>query len=621
MRTTPDSTMSRLLAWTAGVALAAVLCLTMAEGASALGQISFGGCVSGDGSAGFCADVPGNPVDGPQSAAISPDGNHLYAVGQSANAVAVFGRAPHGQLTYAGCVSNDGSGGACADVPGNVMLGPDDVVVSPDGASVYVADYSAGSVVAFDRRPGGEIVYDGCFGNDSLNGICTDVPGTPLDAVSSLTISADGRSVYATGSGDVAVFGRDAGGNLAYAGCVSDNGSGGLCADVPGQPLGSTQEAAVSPDGKTLYVASYPAAVSVFDRDANGAITFGGCVSDDAGAGSCANPPGSPLAGADDVDVSPDGGHVYVTGLTSHAVSVFGRAGGGQITYDGCVSNDGSGGLCGDVPDDVLVQPDALAISGDGGSVYVSTSFSNSVAVLDRAAGGQLTFAGCVSDDGTGGKCADVPGSTMQGISDLAISPDDGSLYVTEFGKDAVDHLFRKTRPDTKIEAGPAEGETIAQGNPQFTFSSDQEGATFECSIDGGQFSACASGAPITRLADGSHTLAVRAVTGGDADASPAERRFRVGTTGPLARFVKAPKRKVRTAKRKAKVRFAFASEEAGATFECSVDGAPFAPCSSPQTVKLQVGKHLVSVRAVDALGNAGPAATSRVRVRVIRKG
>lgn len=610
-----ENTIRRFVGWTLGTVLATVLCLVMAESASALGQITFGGCVSGDGSAGACADVDGNPIDGPQSAAISPDGNHLYAVGQTGNSVAVFGRAPQGQLAYAGCVSNDGSGGACADVPGNVMVGPDDVVVSPDGASVYVADFSSGTIVAFDRRAGGEIVYDGCFGNDSVNGICTDVPGTPLDAVSSLTVSPDGGSVYATGSGDVAVFGRDAGGNLSYTGCVSDNGTGGLCADVPGQPLGSTQEAALSPDGATLYVASMPGTASVFDRSPDGAITFAGCVSDDAGNTGCANPPGNPLSGADDIEVSPDGNGVYVTGLSSHAVAVFGRAGGGQITYEGCVSDDGSGGLCGDLPDGVLLQPDALAISADGGSVYVSASFSNSVAVLDRAAGGQLTFGGCVSDDGTGGKCADVPGSTMGGVSDLAISPDDGSVYVTEFGKDAVDHFFRKTRPETTIETGPREGDAVAQANPQFTFSSDQSGATFECSVDGGQFAACTSGAPISRVADGAHTLAVRAISGGDADASPAERRFRVDTTGPLARFTKAPKRKVRTAKRKAKVRFAFASGEAGSTFECSVDGSRFAPCSSPKAVKLRIGKHRFSVRAVDALGNVGEAATARVRV------
>ena len=610
-----DNAMGRFARWMLGAVLAAALSLTMAEGASALGQITFGGCVSGDGLGGTCADVDGNPIDGPQGAAVSPDGNHVYVAGQSANAIAVFGRAPQGQLTYAGCASNDGSAGKCADVPGNAMVAPDDVVVSPDGGSVYAANFSSGTIVAFDRREGGEIVYDGCFGNDSVNGICTDVPGTPLDAITSLTVSPDGGTVYATGSGDVAVFGRDAGGNLAYAGCVSDNGTGGLCADVPGAPLGSTQEAAVSGDGKSLYVASVPGTVSVFDRDANGAITFGGCVSDDSANTGCANPPGNPLSGADDVEVSPDGNQVYVTGLSSQAVSVLGRASGGQVTYEGCVSDDGSGGLCGDLPDGVLLQPDALAVSGDGGSVYVSTSFSNAVVVLDRATGGQLTFGGCVSDDGTGGKCADVPGSTMQGVSDVAVSPDDGSLYVTEFGKDAVGHFFRKTRPETTIESGPAEGDAVAQANPQFTFSSDQEGATFECSIDGGQFAACASGAPITRVADGAHTLAVRAVSGGDADASPAERRFSVDTTGPSARFSKAPKRKVRTAKRKAKVRFAFTAAEAGATFECSADGDAFRACSSPTRVKLRLGKHRFSVRAVDALGNAGPAATTKVRV------
>lgn len=51
---------------------------------------------------------------------------------------------------------------------------------------------------------------------------------------------------------------------------------------------------------------------------------------------------------------------------------------------------------------------------------------------------------------------------------------------------------------------------------------------------------------------------------------------------------------------------FAFASSETGSTFECSLDGAPFAPCASPQSFSgLAAGSHTFSVGATDAANNA----------------
>ncbi len=56
---------------------------------------------------------------------------------------------------------------------------------------------------------------------------------------------------------------------------------------------------------------------------------------------------------------------------------------------------------------------------------------------------------------------------------------------------------------------------------------------------------------------------------------------------------------------------FTFSANEAPVTFECQLDGAGFAPCTTPQNYAgLSDGAHVFQVRATDGLGNVGTAAT-----------
>jgi hypothetical protein len=66
---------------------------------------------------------------------------------------------------------------------------------------------------------------------------------------------------------------------------------------------------------------------------------------------------------------------------------------------------------------------------------------------------------------------------------------------------------------------------------------------------------------------------------------------------------------------------FEFTSSEPGSAFECSLDGAAFAPCTSPDTLTVKKGRHSFEVRAKDAAGNVdGSPASDDWKVKKKRK-
>jgi hypothetical protein len=178
------------------------------------------------------------------------------------------------------------------------------------------------------------------------------------------------------------------------------------------------------------------------------------------------------------------------------------------------------------------------------------------------------------------------------------------------------------TAPQTTIDSGPSG--TIAETLASFGFSSSEPGSTFACSLDGAPLGPCSGPGrthTVAGLPEGPHIFRVAATdTGGNADATPAERGFVVDvpeqgdTEPPQTSFKKAPRKT--TADRTPT--FKFASTEPGA-FQCRLDGKPFAACSAKTTVRAKLGRHVMAVFAIDAAGNEDRTPAKR-RFKVVER-
>ncbi|MFY0563288.1 kelch repeat-containing protein [Archangium lansingense] len=155
-----------------------------------------------------------------------------------------------------------------------------------------------------------------------------------------------------------------------------------------------------------------------------------------------------------------------------------------------------------------------------------------------------------------------------------------------------------QTAPDTSLTSAPASPSN--QPTTTFTFSSEAS-ASFECSLDGAAFTPCTSPATYDRLPEGPHSFLVRARdVAGNVDATPAAHDWTLDQIAPDTTLTSAPT----NPSNQSTASFTFSSE-AGASFECGLDGAAFTPCTSPATyAQLAEGSHSFLVRARDAVGN-----------------
>lgn len=196
---------------------------------------------------------------------------------------------------------------------------------------------------------------------------------------------------------------------------------------------------------------------------------------------------------------------------------------------------------------------------------------------------------------------ASIHASNRDGLDDISL----GLIEYTPVLTQAV--TLDTTPPDTSITSAPPSLSNAL--NAAFAFASTESPSTFQCQIDGGPFGSCTSPANYGGLSDGSHTFRVQA-TDNDAntDPTPAVHTWTIDTAPPDTAILTGPTGNGNPSS----AAFTFGSEP-GAAFECSLDGAAFSSCSSPQAYgSLGDGNHVFQVRAIDAAGNPDPSPATR---------
>lgn len=269
----------------------------------------------------------------PDVVVVSPDGRNVYVGAFFGNAVVNFAVNPAtGGLTQlsgsAGCIA-EGATNGCA--LGIALGNPEGLGISNDGATVYAAAASSSAVAILTRDVTtgalAQVKIDaGCIANAPLTG-CRQ--GVQLGGANAVAVSPRRGTVYISSFQNSVTSFAAAFGTLAQlpgtSACLVYLRAVGCSF---GRAIEAPEGITVSPDGRNVYAASiFSNAVDVLVRNPKT-----GAVAQVPGKHGCLAPkslpgctPARATKGTSSVVVSPDGKFVYATAFASSAVDVFRR--------------------------------------------------------------------------------------------------------------------------------------------------------------------------------------------------------------------------------------------------------------------------------------------------------
>ena len=314
------------------------------------------------------------------SIVVSADGGLVFVAGDEGSNISIYRRD-----TATGALSKLGmlDGATNADIGGITEL-----AVSSDGLSVY-ASTAAGKVLALARNPAdNSLSFVGSYQPDWDNG-------------RSITVSADGKTVFMTQSGGWRVFAftRDA-----ATSALSD------MRETTNTVGNHAMDAAVSPDGQFLYTVNFNQSqshIAIYRIGSDGALIEAGTMT-----------VGVNLT---DIAVSADGKAVYaLSGAGGNVLIVYQRdTATGLLSETARISNEAFGSTSDGVAN--------ITVSADGRSVYVTDADSGAIVVL--TAHGDAVEAPPIVIDLKDTNTAYTPGDApIQLVEDSAITSDGGNL-------------------------------------------------------------------------------------------------------------------------------------------------------------------------------------------------
>jgi hypothetical protein len=222
-------------------------------------------------------------------------------------------------------------------------------------------------------------------------------------------------------------------------------------------------------------------------------------------------------------------------------LSAFANGGSHTVSFDYA---NGAAGLNNMVVDDVHLSAQAAAVTGTPtvtGTTPASPALSTTPMVTGTApAGTAVTLysdgsctsaalgSGSAAEFAAGGITATVPaGATTTIFARATKAAQRDSPCSSTFA--SYTQQAPVPAPETTLTKKPKKKLLTLKKKAKvsFAFSSPAAGAAFECSIDGGAFTACTSGQKF-KVKTGKHTFAVRALSSGVRDATPATFAFKL---------------------------------------------------------------------------------------------
>lgn len=392
--------------------------------------------------------------------AVSPNGSTLAATGKSMRAGEGFSiatvayHAPTGSQEWVARYDRPPHGHAAGDA----------VAFSSDGETVYVAGETDGGSSSWDVNT---IAYDASTGEQRWMDTLTGTRDDSLDSAVDLVVSPDGSTVFSVATT------RDEGSGLDYT-TIAYNASTGerrWIAQLEG-PTGFDvpSQAAVSPDGKTLYVTGK----SRSEKTGQDIVTQ----AYDAGTGverwrSSYAGPGDAVDGAGSIALSPDGERLYVTGSSDYepltlaldaknGSTLWTQEEGGAIVPSpegdrlflaggsqtlALATEDGSQlwNRSYDAPSGRQTSAARVALSLDASTVYVvheaTRTTSGCIGILVGACG-STSLITVARDAKTGGLAWDaIYDSGDDRVAGLVVNPTRGLLHVADFNGDDYNTL------------------------------------------------------------------------------------------------------------------------------------------------------------------------------------